>query len=91
MAYPFGGHPTLGEYLAWVRSVDCAVHEKTLTINGEPMRVVQIKSPDSTRWVTEVGTADSDYLLPSTIHRLDRRLRIRSPYFSINPETGETP
>ena len=84
---PFGGPPTLAQYIAWARSVGCAVkYGTTVASDGRPSRIVLIESPDGTRWVPIVEMRDAEYLVPTTIARLDRRLGLTSPFFSIDPD-----
>jgi hypothetical protein len=86
-AVPFGGHPTLAQYIAWAASVGCAVrYGTTVAADGRPSRIVLIESPDRTRWVPIVEILDSEYLVPTTIARLDRRLALRSPFFAIDAD-----
>jgi len=55
-AFPFGGHPTLGDYLRWAQSVGCTVQSSYgRTADGEMVLVTRIEAPDG-RWVVEVGT-----------------------------------
>ena len=37
MAFPFGGHPTFGEYLAWARERGCVVHSGIDGRTGRPL------------------------------------------------------
>jgi hypothetical protein len=87
MAVPFGGHPTLAQYIGWANSVGCIVrYGTTVASDGRPSRVVLIESPDGTRWVPIVEMLDSEYLVPTTIARFDRRLGLKSPFFAIDPD-----
>jgi hypothetical protein len=55
-----------------------------VTTDGRPFPITRIVSPNG-KWVVEAGTAQSDFLVPTTIARLDRRLGLKSPFFSIDP------
>jgi hypothetical protein len=91
MATPFGGHPTFGQYIASALGKGCSVDfGYAQTPDGHMERITRIVTADGSRWVIEVGTAQSDYLVPTTIARLDRRLGIQSPWFSID-DSGYTP
>ena len=82
-AYPFGGHPTLGQYLDWAIKEGCTVdYGYAADDEGRPHRVIKITAP-SKRWVFEVGTLDSEFLVPTTIWRLDRRLGLKSPWVAL--------
>lgn len=83
MAQPFGGHPTFAQYLAWARSAGCQVEQGVAYgATGAAYNVTRIVA-SSGRWVIDVGTQHSDYLVPTTIARFDRRLGLSSPFFSI--------
>ena len=85
MAQPFGNHPTLGEYLAWAREQGCSVQWGVNPATGQS--VTRIVSPDGKRWViAESGMPQSERLLPTTIARFDRRLGLKSPWFSIDSD-----
>ena len=79
MSAPFGGHPTLGEYLDWAyRFAECTV--QTGFINGRPCK--KIVAP-SGRWVTIVDKHERERLAPTTVDYFDRRLGIKSPFASL--------
>jgi hypothetical protein len=79
VAFPFGGHPTFGRYIDWVVSQGCTVQVGVDTQRS--IRVTRIVSPDNTKWVIQAGTLPTDYLTPTDVGRLDRRLGIISPFF----------
>jgi hypothetical protein len=81
MSTPFGGHPTFAAYIAWAESQGCTVKQGIANgTDGRPYSVTQIVAPGGKEWVTEVGMQHGDYLVPTTISRLDRRLGLRSPF-----------
>lgn len=80
MARPFGGHPTFAQYLQWAKAQGCTIQTGVIGVHG----VTKIVSPDGKRWVIEAETQQSSYLVPTTIARLDRRLGLKSPWFSID-------
>ena len=88
MAFPFGGHPTLGDYLRWAASVGCTVNSGyAQSADGKTVCLTRIVSPDGQRWVIEIGTEQHEYLMPTTIGRFDRRLGLTSLWFSLaSPE-----
>lgn len=90
MSTPFGGHPTFAQYCAWAQSQGCTIKQGVGTgADGRPYSVTQIATADGRRWVTEVGTQHGDYLVPTTISRLDRRLGMKSPFTSFpHPDEG---
>jgi hypothetical protein len=87
MAAPFGGLPTLAQYIGWASGVGCHVrYGTTFAPDGRPSRIVLLGSSDGNRWVTLVEMADTEPLVPTTIARLDRRLGLTSPFFAIDPD-----
>jgi hypothetical protein len=85
-AAPFGGHPTLAEYAEWARQQGCIIEQGLNIKGGRAISVTKIVAP-SGKWVIEVGTQHDDYLVPTTVNRLDRRLGLRSPFPSM-PHPG---
>jgi hypothetical protein len=84
MAAPFGGHPTFGDYLRWALEQGCAVRSGyAVGPGGQTHSQTIIVSPDESRWVIEAGTDQDEFLTPTTIARLDRRLGVKSPWFSL--------
>lgn len=80
MAAPFGGHPTFAQYLDWAVKQGCKVQhgvDTELSIN-----LTKITAP-SGRWVIEGGTRANDFLTPTAVGRLDRRLGLISPWFGL--------
>jgi hypothetical protein len=85
VAFPFGGHPSFAQYIQWaVEQEKCEVRSGIVNDEkGRPHSVTQIIAP-SKKWVTVVGTQHSEYLVPTMIAYLDRRLGIKSPFFSLD-------
>jgi hypothetical protein len=83
-AFPFGGHPTIGEYIEWALHEGCTVKDSVISVEGEPYSVMRIFNPSGKRWVTEIGTQRSDFLVPTTIGRFARRLGLKSPFFYLD-------
>ena len=83
-AYPFGGHPTFAQYIAWAVRHGCMVKTGVFVLEGQPQSVTRIFDHTGKRWVTEIGTGQEEPFVPTTIGRLDRRLGLKSPFFSID-------
>jgi hypothetical protein len=83
-AFPFGGHPTFGEYIAWAVRQGCSVKNGVILVEGQPYSVTRIFDRAGKKWVAEVGTEQEDLFVPTTIARFDRRLGLKSPFFSID-------
>ena len=89
MSTPFGGHPTLSEYLIKSRELGCTVKYGIRTGPDErPSRVILIEGLNG-GYLPIVEMKDSEFLPPTTIARFDRRLNIDSGFFSINGETDQ--
>src|SRR3954466_5325867 len=88
MAFPFGGHPTLGRFVEWARENGCRseIKLRTHTETGRPYRALEIFSPQGGRSVI-VDPDMEEHLAPSTVAYLQRRLGIKSPF----PATPEQP
>ena len=80
VAFPFGGHPTFGQYLQWAAEQGCKVQRGVDT--AASIGVTKIISPDGKKWVVQAGTLPTDYLTPTDVGRLDRRLGLLSPWIS---------
>jgi hypothetical protein len=78
-AFPFGGHPTFGQYLTWAISQGCKVQVGVDTERS--IGVTKIVSADGKKWVFQAGTQPGEYLTPTDVGRLDRRLGLLSPWF----------
>ncbi len=85
MSMPFGGHPTFVQYIAWAISQGCRVQSGIAqTPDGKVEKLTKIDAPNG-KWVTAVGIDQRDFLVPTMIAWLDRRLGMKSPFFSIDP------
>jgi hypothetical protein len=80
MSFPFGGHPTFGQYMAWAAQRGCQVNSgvRSSPNDGAPVSVTRIVSPDGKRWVID-ATDQTEYLTATTIARLNRRLGLDFP------------
>jgi len=88
MSNPFGGHPTLGDYKRWAgQEAGCDVKNGVVHHPDKgPYSITKI-SASSGKWLHVVGTQDGEYLVPTQIARYDRRLGLKSPFFSIDPDS----
>lgn len=78
-AYPFGGHPLFAQYIAWAIEQGCSVQSGIITDSrGRPHAITRIVAPDG-NWVIE-ATDQKEYLAPSAVSRLDRRLGLKSTF-----------
>lgn len=92
MAFPFGGHPRLADYILQAKKDHGATAQSGSASdeNGKPHCVTKISLP-SGKSVVVAGVEQTEYLVPSMVGYLDRRLGINSPWFSIEPETDQQP
>jgi hypothetical protein len=79
-AYPFQRHPTFREYLESAIRAGCTVTTGVgQNDDGRPVSVT-ITQANNGKKATEVDTQLDEFLVPTTVARLDRRLGIRSPF-----------
>lgn len=85
MSFPFGGHPTFGQYLIFARD------EHGFTVLSGYSTDSRGRSHQLTRIFKEggpslivVGTDQKEHLTPSAVGNYDRRLGIKSPWFSVD-------
>jgi len=85
MAFPFGGHPTFAKYLVWARDThDFAAQTGVAKdSSGKPYTVTKIFKPGGPSVIVP-GVGQNEYLTPSMVGYLDRRLGLKSPWFSID-------
>lgn len=90
MAWPFLSHPTLADYLCWAMKNGCQVQTGYTTSDGYTLPTARIVASDEKRWVSIVGTKQSDRLVMSTVARYDRRLGLKSEFFNFPGDNAET-
>lgn len=88
MAFPFGGHPRLADYIGQARKDHGATAKSGSAADdsGKSHSVTRIEVP-SGKSVVVVGIKQTERLVPSQIGYLDRRLGITSPWFSVDDPT----
>lgn len=74
MAFPFGGHPTLHQYLEWLRSQ--GFEYKSGIWNFETTFRIE---KDGKPLLSVFGELE-EYLSPSVVEYFDRRLGVASPF-----------
>lgn len=80
MAHPMGGHPRFKEYLEWARlETGCEYQSGYMRIDGAVETSVCITNPKNGKHVIEFIPFE-EYLTPSTVSALDRRLGLDSPF-----------
>jgi hypothetical protein len=89
-AHPFGGHPTLGDLVEWVKQNKCKSEMKVRTNNaGRAFTSLEIFGP--TGGSVAIANPDlNERLAPSQVAHIQRRLAIKLPYAS-TPEPQAAP
>lgn len=90
MAHPFGGHPKLGRFVEWATDHGCAAEIKVRVrrASGQPYTVLEITNPKGGRVVVAEPDLE-EYLAPSEVAYLQRRLGIATPFASTPEMTPE--
>jgi hypothetical protein len=84
MPVPFGGHPTLEQFLEWARQNGCRAEVKVRahSISGQPYEVLEITGPQGGSAV--MANPDlQERLAPSQVAHLHRRLGVKSSFAAI--------
>ena len=86
-AYPFGNHPTFGQFLARARQLGCRAQSGLVSSpSGEMLTAMKITNPGNGQSVAIVEPDMDERLVASTIGYYERRLGIVSGWFSIDPD-----
>jgi hypothetical protein len=84
MSYPFGGMPSLAQYLVWARDTH-GIEAKTgyaQSSRGKTVSVIRLATKDGKSAIVS-GVAQSEKLVASMVGHLDRRLGVNSPWFAV--------
>lgn len=87
-AFPFGGHPTLADYIAWAREDGCRAQSGVSSDEDGMVHTLTRIVSDDCRHVVVVGVDQTERLAPTMVAYLDRRLGLQSPFSSLD-ENGE--
>jgi hypothetical protein len=84
MSFPFGGHPNLASYIFWLKEEHQGTAQSRYTTDkkGQSHALTKLSLPNG-KSVVVVGVTQSEYLAPSMVGYLDRRLGVTSPWFSV--------
>jgi hypothetical protein len=83
MAFPFGGHPRFNDYLEWARTeAECTYRSGFARLDGKVDTMVLIENAANNKHTIEFMPI-TEYLTPSMVSALDRRLGITSPFAKI--------
>lgn len=90
MAFPFGGHPTFGQYLIWALDAHGFTARTGIgsDVTGKPHSITRIFKEGGPSAIVP-GIKQEEHLTPSVVGYLDRRLGIKSPWFSIDDDQPE--
>ena len=83
-AWPFGGHPKFSEYCTWAAQDErCTVQTGfAVSPEGAVHNQTMITAP-SGRHVIVVDITQDEFLMPTMIAYLDRRLGLNSKWFKL--------
>lgn len=87
MAYPFGGHPTLAEYMRVNQNAGLQRPKRIHARARRPDPSVNQHQCIIKRWVVVVGIKQNERLVPTMVEYLDRRLGLTSRLASIDDST----
>jgi hypothetical protein len=84
MSFPFGGHPNLASYIFWLIETHQGTAQSGYMTDpkGKAHAITKLALP-SGKAVVVVGVSQAEYLAPSMVGYLDRRLGVKSPWFSV--------
>lgn len=80
MSYPFGHQPKLSEYLKWATEQGCEIKYGVIAKDGGACNMTLIISPDGKRFVNIGGEQQGNWLSPTYLHYIERRLGIKSDW-----------
>lgn len=83
MAYPFGGHPTLAAYMAWLRDNHQGTAQSGYSTDAKGKVHTLTRLSAGGKSVVVVGLSQNEFLSPSMVGYLDRRLGVKSPWFAV--------
>jgi hypothetical protein len=90
MSFPFGGHPTLQQFVEFAGQNGCSITVSADTApSGKVYQTLRINR-DTGAGVIIVDPDFRGFLAPSTVTYYQRRLGIRAP-FAVSPEQTYTP
>lgn len=80
-AWPWGGHPTLSEYLTWAaKEAKCSVQTGYMIgDDGQSLSLTRVTAPSGSH-VIIADLDQNERLVASYIAHLDRRLGLKSPW-----------
>jgi hypothetical protein len=85
MAFPFGGQPTLAQYMHWIRECGGSAQSGISQV-GERMQTLTKITADNGNVVIIAGIKQTEHLVASMVGYLDRRLGVKSPWISLQAD-----
>ena len=79
MAYPFGGHPRFTDYCTWAVEQGCQCTSGYTRLDGKVHTFTLLKNPANGRHTID-AIEQTEYLVPTMVGALDRRLGLDSPF-----------
>jgi len=80
MPTPFGGHPNLAKYLIWLRDEHNIWFQSGTAVGKNGGNLPLIRIVGKLGPINIVGMKQTEFLSPSQVDNLDRRLGIKSPW-----------
>jgi hypothetical protein len=85
VAFPFGGHPTLAQYIDWIRQNGGSAESGISNLRGRIHSLMRITAANGNVAVV-VDLKETEHLLPTMVGYLDRRLDVNSPWIGLNSD-----
>jgi hypothetical protein len=82
MAFPMGGHPTLAEYMHWIRECGGSCQSGIVNVGGRMHTATKIIA-DNGNVAVVIDVKQTERLMASTVGYLDRRLGVKSPWVAL--------
>lgn len=84
MSFPFGDHPQFGHFKQWCRENDIEVRDGVMSVEGRSIKVTTFISGVTVVAVSHI--LDREYITPTQLGALERRLGVNTHWFSVDRE-----
>lgn len=88
MSYPFGGHPTLREYIGWCNQQGCTTKSGVQSVDGVMVTFHIVEAKTGVHVIIS-GPKMTEHLMPTAVAYYDRRLGLNSPFSKIGDGSEE--
>jgi hypothetical protein len=83
VAFPFGGHPILAQYINWVRDSGGSAESGISNVGGRIYSLTKVTAANG-NIVVVVDQKQTEHLVPTMVGYLDRRLGVSSPWVGLD-------